>query len=269
VSIARSITICAYNRPEYLRAVLASLLNSLNTCPAYSKPHIVIGIDPGGSRADQVRSVATSFISAVHPVLKPELIGWPEHLGVAEHPRRMLQHAYAERQSEFNLHLEDDTVLSPDALNLAEWFRSDRYKDPQLPIPGQCLCLSLFSRSTDLGTCPATVRFRPDFGAWGWCAPHISWWLWFSHYWNMKRERPIGFDWSASLMMHRYELWALEPALSRVRNIGREAGEHQSPADYDRDTAGLVCADQSQITEAAQFELDPVKPARPKWVHGL
>jgi hypothetical protein len=78
----------------------------------------------------------------------------------------------------------------------------------------------------------------------------------------------LGYDWSASYMMHKHGLWALEPALSRVRNIGREHGVHQTPEGYDVEMAGLVCAGPEHVQRAGEFVLDPAKPERPEWVWG-
>ena len=104
-----TITICAYNRPDYLDQVLESLHVALRLCPEFRVERIFIGVDQGG---------------VINPVectdYNLEVVYWPEHLGVTEHPRRLLQYAFVERGSSFNLHLEDDTVLAPDAIRLVE-----------------------------------------------------------------------------------------------------------------------------------------------------
>jgi hypothetical protein len=265
-----TITVCAYNRPDYLRIVLTSLLTALRECPEMQQAKIVIGVDPGGDRQAEVVDQISDFrdIFQIEERKAPELIVWPKHLGVSEHPRRLLQYVFMEMRSEFNVHLEDDTVLSPDALRLAWWYwQRARHEYIIQPIAmNRVLCMSLHSRSCEENkTVPAAVRFRSDFCPWGWCCTYLAWWLWFSHYWNFKRSLPAGFDWSASLMMRKHDLWALEPALSRVHNIGREGGEHQTPEGYDRDMQGLVWA---AAVHNAEFVLDERRPARPAWEWG-
>ena len=266
-----TITIAAYNRPEYLRTVLQSLLVALVASGEFGYgAKIVIGIDHGGDRGLEVQAVALQFVARVmlqSGYLEPEVIVWPEHLGVSEHPRRLLQYVFTELRSQFNTHLEDDTVLSPDALNLAAWYQRSAYVTYASGHVDKVVCMSLHSRSTDYSN-PAIIRFRPDFGVWGWCCSYISWWLWFSHYWNSNRTGMLGYDWSASHMLHKYGLWALEPALSRVRNIGREHGVHQTPEGHDLEMAGLVCAGPEYVHQVEEFVLDPVKPTRPEWVWG-
>ena len=80
----RTITIAAYRRPEYLQQVLDSLAEALKFCPEFKADSIILGIDPGGD-------VFENYMDWP-PLL--EIIRWPEHLGVNEHPRRLLQYAF-------------------------------------------------------------------------------------------------------------------------------------------------------------------------------
>ena len=43
-----TITICAYNRPDYLEQVLKSLYVALRLCPEFQVERIFIGVDHGG-----------------------------------------------------------------------------------------------------------------------------------------------------------------------------------------------------------------------------
>lgn len=274
-NLMHTITVCAYNRPGYLRCVLVSLLTAMhNACPDLTGGvQIVIGVDPGGSRQAEVTAVALQFAGVVHMSgwKQPEVIVWPEPLGVSEHPRRLLQHVFARLASVFNVHLEDDTVLSPDALRLAWWYWNCTKRPSDAHMLDKVICMSLHSRS---GTDPAlraseTVAYRRDFGVWGWCCTHLTWWLWLSHYWNIKREGKLGWDWSISWTMHENGLLAISPALSRVRNIGRENGAHQTPEGHDEEMRGLICAGPDDATDMDKFVLYPVKPERPaSWPWG-
>ena len=230
----RTITIAAYRRPEYLQEVLRSLEKALEYCPEFKPDHIILGIDPGGDLEVEQRDHS--------PI---EIIRWPEHLGVNEHPRRLLQYAFMELGSDFNLHLEDDTVLSPDALRLALWFEKWGY---------EALTLSLHSHSRDFENA-RRVYSTERFGAWGWACTRHAWTGWLSHYWNYKRELPIGWDWSISKLMAVENLHSLAPALSRARNIGREKGTYQTPEGYDRDFAGQTWAGVEHMQRIEDFRL--------------
>jgi len=229
----RTITIAAYRRPEYLQQVLESLTEAERYCPEFKPDHIIIGIDSGTGL--EVHADESDI----------EVIYWPEHLGVNEHPRRLLQYAFMELGSDFNLHLEDDTVLSPDALRLAMWFQ-------RTPTPA--ITLSLYSPSKAVAE-NEVVRYRQDFGAWGWCCTRAVWLRLLAPYWNYKRDLPIGWDWSISKLMAEKGLRAIEPALSRVRNIGREKGTYQTPEGYDRDFAGQTWAGIEHMQEIGDFRL--------------
>jgi hypothetical protein len=230
----RTITIAAYRRPEYLRQVLDSLQVALEYCPEFKPDQIVLGVDHG---AEEWFTFASP-----HPV---KVIKWPEHLGVNEHPRRLLQYAFMELGSDFNLHLEDDTVLSPDALRLAMWFQR---------TPNDAMTLSLYSASKAVAE-PNKLRHRSDFGAWGWATSRAVWLRLLAPYWNYKRDLPIGWDWSISKLMAEKGLRAMEPDLSRVRNIGREKGTHQTPEGYDRDFAGQTWAGVEHMQRIEDFRL--------------
>lgn len=230
----RTITIAAYRRPEYLRHVLDSLGAAMKYCPEFNPERIVLGMDHGGEE-----SLAWTAPSSI------EIVRWLEHLGVNEHPRRLLQYAFMELGSDFNLHLEDDTVLSPDALRLAMWFQR---------TPNDAMTLSLYGASKDFSE-PNKLRHRSDFGAWGWATSRAAWLRLLAPYWNYKRDLPIGWDWSISKLMAEKGLRAMEPAISRVRNIGREKGTYQTPEGYDRDFAGQTWAGVEHMQRIEDFRL--------------
>lgn len=260
----RTITVAAYNRPDYLRKVLMSLYDAIGWSE-FAPCTVVIGIDPGGDMQEAVTGEVTDFCVDVtlDRWCHAEIIRWPEHLGVSEHPRRLLQYVFAELYSTFNVHLEDDTVLSPDALKLALWYEQGASRDDQQR--DRVLALSLHSASKG-GENPSVLRYRRDFGVWGWCCTHLAWWLWFSHYWNYKRTPPYGFDWSVSRMMAEQDLVCLSPALSRVTNIGREGGTHQTPEGFDEEMKGMVAA--GDLPSDVQYLIDPTRPKKETWTHG-
>ena len=230
-----TITICAYNRPGYLQQVLESLHVALRLCPEFQVERIFIGVDHGG---------LTNPME--FPGYNLEIVYWPEHLGVTEHPRRLLQYVFIERGSAFNLHLEDDTVLAPDAIRLVEWFRS--------LIPDPAHILSLHSRSTHYCN-PKGVITRPDFGVWGWATTSYVARKYILPWWNHRRTEPLGWDHSLTDVIVRHNLKVLSPLLSRVENIGREGGAHQTPEGWDLEMEGLVCAGPDQMREIGDFHL--------------
>lgn len=233
-----TITICAYSRRDYLNQVLDSLATALSLCPEFRVNHIIIGVDAGPDR------VETGI--RVYGLRDCTILFWPEHLGVTEHPRRLLQYAFMELDSSFNLHLEDDTVLAPDALRLVEWFRS-RMSEP-------AHILSLHSRTTSRDRLDqALVRYRDDFGVWGWAATGYVARRYILPYWNHRRIEPLGWDYSMTDIVKRNGLIVLSPELSRVINIGREGGAHATPEQWDADLRDQVVAGTDDMRETGEF----------------
>lgn len=232
-----TISICAYNRPNYLQRVLERLLQAQSFCHEFDAS-VHLGIDPNGDRFDEVLSVARSF-----PFVK-DVIVWPEHHGVSNAPRQLLQYVFTEVCSDFNLHLEDDTLLSPDALRLCLYFATN---------PRRYWLLSLHARSNDLAIDRRAILPRQDFGVWGWAAFRSTWTAYIAPFWNHLRDIPHGWDYSLTDTMQKYGLTAACPALSRVHNIGREGGAHQTSEGYDQEMAGLVHAGLMQMCEVKDF----------------
>jgi len=123
-----------------------------------------------------------------------------------------------------------------------------------LRTPTPAITLSLYSPSKAVAE-NEIVRYRKDFGAWGWCCTRAVWLRLLAPYWNYKRDLPIGWDWSISKLMADKGLRAIEPALSRVRNIGREKGTYQTPEGYDRDFAGQTWAGVEHMQGIEDFRL--------------
>ena len=262
----KTITIAAYRRPEYLKQVLDSLAVAMSHA---AKPghilmdDVILGIDPciHSSEHHAVRCIANSYDWI------DDVIVWPEHLGVNEHPRRLLQYAFNECGSDFNLHLEDDTVLSPDALRLVEWFANFGIIDARENVPPRHafaigsrvgpydLSLSLHNPSRDYEH-RSRLYHTDSFGVWGWACHAYSWRNYLMPFWNHKRDLPIGWDWSISATMSRIGLRCIAPSLSRVHNIGRERGHYQTPEGYDKDFAGQVWAGEEHMQRIEDFHFE-------------
>jgi hypothetical protein len=139
------------------------------------------------------------------------------------------------RGSDFNLHIEDDTVLSPDALDLCDWFY-------RLPERDDYVLLNLFAHSKTLDR-PLDVLESARFNSWGWAITRGMWEKWILPEWNAKKQtHPMGWDWSVGLTIQRHGLKTLHPALSRVKNIGRENGTYETPEHWDSWAKDLVAS---------------------------
>jgi hypothetical protein len=252
----RTITICAYRRADYLSQVLAALEVALAKCREYEPYHIAVCIDGDSPARTAVREVAESFCARQHSA---SVIEWPTRWGAIENLRLGLQYAFMELQSDFNLQLEDDVVLSPDALRLAVWFSLREWV--------RCVCMTLHSHSFG-GEDPTLITKRKLFGTWGIACFRWQWRDWIGPNWNYKQALPCGWDYALSRTVWRNDLYTVTPVLGRVRNIGKYDGNCSVPEIFDEQWKGHQPAGPDQMREIGDFRLDPNEPQRPEWVWG-
>ena len=200
----KTISMTAYRRPEYETTVIASLL--VNTPSLRQGNFLGVCRDQDGEK----------------------------NIGCDNNTLKAIEGAF-EEGSDFNLHLEDDTVLSPDALALCNWFYN-------LPERDNYVLLNLHAHSkADALERPLDVVESARFSSWGWAITRKQWETVVRPEWNAKKRfHPMGWDWSVGLTIQRHGLKTLRPVLSRVRNIGRENGTYETPEHWDEWAKDLV-----------------------------
>lgn len=149
--------------------------------------------------------------------------------------------------SDFNLYLEDDIVISRDALTLADQFRKSRYQ-----------VLSLRRPEPYLSNFPQRVSSFPG----GLLGDGFAWrkedWptirsLWFQRSSNGKYEM---WDWSIEHGMKERNITQARPCLNRSQNIGlMSVGTHKQSYDPHHHSA---CYSGEPIT---QFHFDDPSPS--------
>jgi len=148
-------------------------------------------------------------------------------LGIRENPYQVLTDAF-QADSYYNLYLEEDIVLSPDALALSDWYFLN-------PPAKSTLCLNLLNYKSDR-TRPADVLLtNNEFNALGLGIRRQSWRDNFQPVWFVDEpgDRTRGWDWSVHRLLARSpELFTVQPALSRSNHTGR-SGTYCRPAFHD------------------------------------
>ena len=229
------ISVVAYNRPDYLRQVVAAL----GQCRGIEKYTVMFFLEPGNA---EVVSAALEFQAAsaaarvvVH--VNPINFGFPHNL------RQALEVGFT--QAEFVILVEDDIVLAPDALEYIEWARFKYAEDTDV------FTVSAYG---DIGHAPnVTAKLEPGedhraarrghFTPWGWG-------MWLDRYieiahiytgWDAQMNFRMahleqGPDYSngmfgLGLRKARKEVF---PLLSRANNIGFEGGIHAKWFDKDK-----------------------------------
>ena len=212
------LTLQAYRRPEYL----AQVLQALGRCEGIENYRLLIDVEPGDERVTELIK-GISFCQTE--------VFWHDHL---YGPNRAAFESLT-RPTEYFVHIEDDHVLSPDAL---EWFRF--FEDSDVFDVGS---FNLYSY--DL---PYMYARRGPIASGG------AWAIWPDRLEGLRfRDR---IPWDTQLVWYARGGLEIYPLLSRTQNIGRENGTfippeyhgwYQHATDVARCRAGfyqeLGCAD--------------------------
>lgn len=220
----KTITLVAYKRPGYTEDSLLFLSN----CRGLEQfNRLDLFIDPGD---DAVAEVCRSWIARMP--IQTEVHVNEERLGVAGNPYRAYSTVFDQLGSDFNVAIEDDALLSPDALELALWFL-ENHCGPEGRYQFLSLCDHYQYRGpgrnlNDLPEDPALLAETSNISApFAWCLPKRSW-PFIKRHWNKNRLSIPGWDWSIKFAMRMEGAVALTPVLSRCRNIGRFDGMHEN-----------------------------------------
>ena len=217
----KTITITGHNRPKYLKQVLDSL--GENNLSEYSR--LFCGLEPD-CYDNYLVCKEVNFI-------QKEIRVNPEKFGVRKNPFELLKHAF-ESGSEFNVYLEDDSIISPDCLDMCNWFYNLRNRD-------DFLCLNFYNYNSD-ETKPTLMTDKEDFCSLGFAVTKEAWAKYFEPYWNNEEYRISqgidldgigGWDWCIRAVMKGFNIPVLTPCFSRSMHIGRELGTHCSPECHD------------------------------------
>lgn len=210
----KTITIAAYNRPSNLARLLDSLKGQLTSLEDYD---LFIRIDVGGKNFEEVRDLAKSvnFISTT--------VGYPlTNQGINRNTYETMWWAFEVVKADFNLYLEDDLLLSPDALSLAEWYIQQDLED----VAAGCLCNLAGSLN------PEKVILARAFIGWGFVMSRDQWhtyakpvWLSGKGMWDNRLANAIRATGP--------EIHNMLPELSRITNTGR-VGVHFTVERFDR-----------------------------------
>ena len=220
----KTITITAMNRPALLRDTLASL--RANDLAGW---RILAAVEPGPCAAEVV-----AVFAEVLAGLDVSVSVNPAVLGVRLNPYRLLERTFG-GGSAFNLYIEEDLLLAPDATALADWYFRHHRPD--------WLCLNLLAGPcgsagllSDAGL-PRVVTEMRTFNSIGFAARRQEWERWFAPVWlpapgcaDAGWRTEMGWDWSVYGMLAGAErLTCVQPVLARATHTGAE-GAHCTPA---------------------------------------
>jgi len=208
----RAITMTAYRRPAYTREVLAALAK----CDGIADWLLLPNVEPG---SEEVVSAFRAWDAC-----EMRLVVNEKRLGLNRNTHEAVFRAFKLR-ADVTLHLEDDTVPSPDALRYFDWaVRELLMPDVKSPDGCQILLASGYNkprreppphRSHDCET-------RPIWTPWGWAVDRKRL-TWLIVNWCFRNRKCFTCQFRSQYRRTRREVF---PILSRVQNIGYEKGEN-------------------------------------------
>ena len=214
----KTITLPVCNRPDYLKRVVSTIRN--NDLNEYK---LFIGAEPVN---EEVIEICKSI-----DFIETNLVINKTKLGVRKNPFKTLQRAF-DSGSVFNIHLEDDVIISPDATLLANWYFSYFKNNPCYMHYG------FFNYESD-DKFENKVTEINSFNGYGWCIFKSNWeslYLkeWFNDTLCSRMFGAYGWDHAMAAAYHVKGYKGIIPKYSRSQNIGREGGVYCSASFYDK-----------------------------------
>jgi len=192
---------------------------------------------------------------------KPKSIGQKSHSGAKDNMWNVLNTAF-QRGSTFNLHLEDDFLLSPDTVDLASWYY-DNFKDK----PTTYTSYGMFGFSPR-GKDYSALEEVPFFEGLGWCAFKENWEqcykkAWYDNDLVKKYFNAHGWDWSVQAFFKEFGYKALRPLINRTQHNGRIGGTCCTVQHHDKHYTPLLWNKTESIIE---FKLTGTSKETADWI---
>jgi len=192
----KTATLTVTDRPHYLREVLDSCKRI-----DWSGFRLYIGLEP---MCDECASMCEAI-----DFVETEIIHNETCLGINDNPFGLLERAFGDG-SEYNVYLEDDVIVSPDILDMTDWYlRQDLSNVMHLQ----------FFQSSSSPSFPESMILHNLFLCWGFVCTAEQWQKHIKKAWRMN---PQARTWDVSVLqyMQAQQLDGYVPMLSRSRNIG-------------------------------------------------
>jgi len=192
---------------------------------------------------------------------KKNSIGRKDHAGAKTNMFNVLNAAF-EAGSTFNLHLEDDFLLSPDTVDLATWYYNN-FKDK----PTTYMSYGMFGFAPR-GDDYAALEEVPFFEGLGWCTFKEGWQncyknAWFDTTLVKKYFNAHGWDWSVQAFFKEYGYKAIRPLINRTQHNGRIDGTCCTVKHHDINYSPLKWNTTERITE---FNLTGASKETADWI---
>jgi hypothetical protein len=250
----KTITFPVGYRPNYLKEFLDSLAK--NNLEGWE---IVCSVE----KAPKCWDVLNNHPLDINIVAKPKSDGVISHLGARLNMYNALKTAF-DAGTDFNLHLEDDFLLSPDALDLANWYYNN-YKDKPLTY----MSYGMFGFGKNRGNDYASLEEVPFFEGLGWCAFKENWEVCYRDAFfdgSLAKKyygTTYGWDWNIQAYFRDHKCKAIRPVINRTQHNGRIGGTCCTTQHHDKHYVPLEWNQTERITE---FKLKGTSNETEDWI---
>lgn len=210
-----------FNRPEYLKRSFGSIQS--NDLSGFDSIHIFVEPTENQEMLNLLKT--TKKISNV-----PVIVHYnKDRLFIDKNGFQALSYVFDNLGSSFNIHVEEDVILSPNATKLCLWYENSKF-DPEKTM---CLCMH---NHQEIENANESKCFRHDvFNAYGWAATKDNWNRWLKPEWFTNNYSPdkktIRYGWDWSLIYHTQvakTVTVIIPEISRSTTIGELGGINMS-----------------------------------------
>ena len=205
-----AMTMTAFRRPDYLKTVLESLEKNKGTDDYV----LHFGVEPVDEKViNMCKNV--SFMQKVVTVNTTRL-------GVLRNPFELLRRTF-DTGVDGVLYLEDDVILSQDAVQMATWYFNNQ-------AANNYICLNLYNHDSSVDADPEALFAGDKFSALGIGITRHQWKTHFEPNWTRDHR---GWDYSITGLLSS-GMRVLQPRYSRSHHIGRQGGVHYVASVHDK-----------------------------------
>lgn len=218
----------AYNRPDYLKDTLLDLAK----CNPYDW-HYFVSIDPSDKLQEIKKVLSNNYgFASIHI-----------HINTVRKNHRLNQFSSLDMAfnagSTFNCHMDDDLYISPDALELANFYEKT-FRDSPLTFNSY----GLFNYDSNPNEPDKLITRAKTFTGLGWCTFKDNFESVFKPNWffddlAIQYFGSYGWDWAVAAWCKHNNLSEIYPAFSRTNHRGRDHGTCCSHEWHDKAFANL------------------------------
>ncbi len=245
-----AVAMSAWKRPKYLERVVDSLIRN----PRFKECGFYATIDASEKEMEVVRLLQKAKRYAKVGAFRRN----GKRLGVLLNNFAAVNMAFEKSDAEVVLFMQDDSWISPDAIDLVKWFHDlpSRHEFVALWL---CNYKSEWQRPFDIvpSRGDGAIEMRKDgcrFHGEMWAMTRMMWEEVWKPNWSIHKDAPHpSYTGTFSLLMHANPEWrALLPMWSRGIHIGKYGGGC-SPSFHDRLYGDIVCSGESHTKD--EFKL--------------